>query len=657
MNIITNNQFFTKRSIAIGIGVITIIVLVAVFILNNPKAHEQNPRLHNFERYGFSLLVPESFDDVVCNNENMFVASDTVEKPEFSAFCKNDSTRSAPFVMVGWKPKVLENAEFSKKIMAYFTGKFFGEGKKFNYTCDNKTGMVTAVGSGIGARAFSCAVVVDGGKSFTAIYYIFYTGKNADTTNWIIMTDVANPGSTSKEKMILLAKGIKLEVRQKQSMMINAFIQTVHADPSDGDGAEGGAGGEGPSGGNGTGSLGSDTSTSGTVSDSFGGTVGSGCGGCASGPGDGSGSGSGSGAGVVSGTCSVAHYNCSTGTSADNVSAISTWTWTCNGSGGGSNASCSESKPTPTGTLQASPISCQIATGASSCQSTLTWTTANPQGTSGITRDGTAGLLFSGNNDTKVTNVPYEADGSVTYRLYNNGTELGNATIAVTCESGKYDSSSGKCADPRVDSAVVGGEYYPPGTITLTCSNASTYSVTLDGNPFIAETAYSGPVTIQNVMQEGNYVIKCIQGTVVDQVTRFYDATPPASTIQLEVSPVTIGKDGRTTVSWKTKFPANTCNLTAKVVCPNNACTAAQTSFETSLNSKLQTEKTDVNDPASSRLITTAVKTVAPGHLGIDWLALGRKTLQISYTTDMVYDCGNGNKTTKRIQVTKSELQ
>jgi hypothetical protein len=265
--------------------------------------------------------------------------------------------------------------------------------------------------------------------------------------------------------------------------------------------------------------------------------------------------------------------------------------------------------------------------------------------------------LYSGNADTKLTNVPYEADGSVTYRLYNNGTELGNATIAVTCASGKYDTSSSKCADPHVDSAVIDGEYYPPGTISLTCTNASTYSVTLDGNPFVAETAYTGPVVIQNVMQEGNYVIKCIQGTVTDQVTRFYDATPPASVIQLEASPITIGKDGKITTSWKTKYPTNACNLTAKVVCPNNACNAAQTTFESSLNSQLQSEKTDGNDPAGSRLITTAVKKVAPGHLGTDWFALGRKTLQISYTTDLVYDCGAGNKATKRIQVTKSELQ
>jgi hypothetical protein len=354
MNIITNSQFFTKRNIAIVVGVITIIVLIAVFILNSPKIQEQNPRLHNFERYGFSLLVPESFDNVNCNSENMFVASDTALKPDFGAFCKNDITKSAPFVMIGWKPTNYDNTQFSKKIGAYFSAKFFGEGKKFTSTCNNKTGIATTVSLGVSARAFACEVAVEGGKSFTVIYYFFYTGKNVDTANWIIMTDVATPGSTTHEKMIALAKGIKLEAKQNQSMFINAFVKTVYADP-DGDGAEGAGGGAGGEGGDtsGSGSLGSDTSTSGTVSDSFGGTVGSGCGGCSSGPGDGSGSGSGSG--VVNGACAAAHYSCSAGTSVDNVSAISAWTWTCNGAGGGTNASCTENKPTPTGTLQASP--------------------------------------------------------------------------------------------------------------------------------------------------------------------------------------------------------------------------------------------------------------------------------------------------------------
>ena len=51
--------------------------------------------------------------------------------------------------------------------------------------------------------------------------------------------------------------------------------------------------------------------------------------------------------GAVNGSCSFPrqqHYDCSAGTSANNVDGASAWTWSCNGSGGGTNASCTEPK-------------------------------------------------------------------------------------------------------------------------------------------------------------------------------------------------------------------------------------------------------------------------------------------------------------------------
>ena len=61
----------------------------------------------------------------------------------------------------------------------------------------------------------------------------------------------------------------------------------------------------------------------------------------------------------VNGACSnpQTHYNCSVGSSVNNVSGSTTWTWTCAGLYGGSNASCSENKPTPTGSITASNCS------------------------------------------------------------------------------------------------------------------------------------------------------------------------------------------------------------------------------------------------------------------------------------------------------------
>ena len=64
----------------------------------------------------------------------------------------------------------------------------------------------------------------------------------------------------------------------------------------------------------------------------------------------------------VNGSCAVTHYNCTTGTSANNVSGPTDWTWNCNGSNGGSNASCSEPKGScPNGATN--PPTCSDTTG------------------------------------------------------------------------------------------------------------------------------------------------------------------------------------------------------------------------------------------------------------------------------------------------------
>jgi hypothetical protein len=49
----------------------------------------------------------------------------------------------------------------------------------------------------------------------------------------------------------------------------------------------------------------------------------------------------------VNGSCGTSHYNCSAGSSANNIEGPTSYTWTCNGSNGGSNVSCSENKTTP----------------------------------------------------------------------------------------------------------------------------------------------------------------------------------------------------------------------------------------------------------------------------------------------------------------------
>ena len=327
----------------------------------------------------------------------------------------------------------------------------------------------------------------------------------------------------------------------------------------------------------------------------------------------------------------------------------------------------------PTGSMTMSSNSCSIALGASSCTVNTTWSTTNPIGTSQITSNTTntgaaapGTVVYTGNagGPSPVT-ISGSPTGSRNFYLYNNGTLLDTETINVTgCTTGLWDTISGTCRDPQVVSASIIGQYYPPGTLSLTCNGSDTYSVLLNGNPFIPTTPYTGPVTINNISVSGNYTIQCKYGSAVNQTSRPYDSAPPTAIISLSVSPTTLTKDGDVTVKWDTKYPTNACTLTAKVVCANNSCTAAQTAAQNALNAILTSTTTDFNDKATSRLLQTAIKTVAPGHkdtdvplIALDWKALGKKTIRILYTTDLTYACSPTNKETKRIQITRSELQ
>jgi hypothetical protein len=327
----------------------------------------------------------------------------------------------------------------------------------------------------------------------------------------------------------------------------------------------------------------------------------------------------------------------------------------------------------PTGSLSLSSNSCSIAVGASSCTVDATWSTTNPIGTSQITSETTntgvsapGTVVYNGNSGgPSPVVISGSSAGSRNFYLYNNGNLLDTKTVTVTgCSRGSWDTINNECADPSVVSAVITGQFYPLGTLSLTCGGSDSYSVQENGNVFVPITTYSGPVTLNTIATGGNYTIQCRHGSVSAQVARSYNATPDQTIINLSVSPKTLAKGGKVTLNWDTLFPTHSCTLSAKVVCANNACSASQLAAESALNTILATASTDLSDPATSRPITDAIKKVAPGHkdsdnpiITVDWKALGKKTLQINNTVDLIYDCGGGAKETKRIQVVKSEDQ
>lgn len=132
----------------------------------------------------------------------------------------------------------------------------------------------------------------------------------------------------------------------------------------------------------------------------------------------------------VDGVCATTHYNCSAGTSANNVGGTSgPWTWDCVGSGGGTTDSCSEATGM-SGTLTAS--NCVIDAGSGSCTTDLNWTTTNPIATSSVTTP-TSVTVGTGNNNSAIWQVVY---GVRDFYLYNNGVLLATATANATCVAG-----------------------------------------------------------------------------------------------------------------------------------------------------------------------------------------------------------------------------
>jgi len=88
--------------------------------------------------------------------------------------------------------------------------------------------------------------------------------------------------------------------------------------------------------------------------------------------------------------------------------------------------------PTTTGTVSPASPTCTIASGASSCTVNLTWSTANPVGTSAITAVGMANV--NGNSGTNVAfSVPYNAR---IFYLYNNAILLATSNATASCAGG-----------------------------------------------------------------------------------------------------------------------------------------------------------------------------------------------------------------------------
>src|SRR3989344_5294224 len=150
------------------------------------------------------------------------------------------------------------------------------------------------------------------------------------------------------------------------------------------------------------------------------------------------------------------------------------------------------------GTLTSSSTSCEIYSGASTCNVTLTWSTTNPEATSAVTAAASPyapAVNVSGNSGSQSFAVPYN---SRTFYLYNNSKSLvptspngTGVTITSSCVAGTTW-TSGACITttaPPASSCPSGQTGTPPNCTTPPTSG----SATLTANP------NSGPAPLNGV--------------------------------------------------------------------------------------------------------------------------------------------------------------
>jgi hypothetical protein len=243
-----------------------------------------------------------------------------------------------------------------------------------------------------------------------------------------------------------------------------------------------------------------------------------------------------------------------------------------------------------TGSFNANPTSCLIPAGQGTCPITLDWNVINPTGaTTAVTRDGTMSELYTGHsNPGQIENVPYEADGTVVYRLYNNAIETApSLSIAIGC---KVDLQNGTlnslCSDPQVGSATINGDYgyniTPPAvvpSIEFSCIGSDRYEIrkapaganTLFASGLLPSNGYLGLTDVPVILSD-NYAVICKQGNIASVPTLvFYNSPPPpVATISINATPKTIDTGGKTTLTWSIQYPLPACTLTASSVCENN---------------------------------------------------------------------------------------
>ena len=288
-------------------------------------------------------------------------------------------------------------------------------------------------------------------------------------------------------------------------------------------------------------------------------------------------------------TCSAPKYGCTTATDTNYIAGGANNILGC----AGTCANGQTNYPTctaagMTGTLTAP--NCTIPSGSSSCNTSLTWATTNPVGTSSVTspvnNSGASSSNFhvsvpdanSGTNvSAPVVPVVLPATTSRAFYLYNNSVLLAQAAPVATCVSGNiWDTASGTCIVGAgttgtliaTNCRVASGESSCPSSLSWTTTNpaaGATSVVTTPTNITVgtgnnsSATYYITPASSRTFSLKNNNVslatatpaATCVSGTAFNYTSGNCEESSMTGTLTAVNCAIPLGGSScSTTFSW-----------------------------------------------------------------------------------------------------------
>ncbi len=208
---------------------------------------------------------------------------------------------------------------------------------------------------------------------------------------------------------------------------------------------------------------------------------------------------------------------------------------------------------------------------------------------------------------------------------------------------------SGGSPSPTIINPQVVNNNTPSGSLSFSCSNATSYSIVRDGTVLVDHQTYTSAV-MYPVTTEGNYDMICWNGALSANQVLFYSPNSITGSVSLIAAPATAKAGALSTLSWNISNPTTICKITASpVYTAGSGADAGRDAAAATLTAQLTNpSQTDINDPYGQRAMLTALRTAAPG---VTTKALGKKSLLMQYTTDFLLDCGTSTQRKVRVQV------